>query len=441
MKKTMIAVGLAVVLFILLVFVFLSLGGSISFGSLTIGNPAATDSVGDGDDAQDVPSEEAVEPNLFVSADGQTTVRVAAADGLITAIISQGNAQSVTAPLDKSVVRVSRVDFLPGAKVALTGYIDGDQFLHEVFSAETGASVQRYFGGSFVYDMDANLYFAVSEDNASDRIMMNGSKVVFDAGMSMIDKNSLFIEEGVLYLEAIGVTGDEPCWRYGLRLKPGPGAAGVALAPNGKALPSNERNVITSPDGTMSVYINDIDPMREKPVSVALVLNRKKIVVSMNAQVRALTDAVFMGNNMIALTGHVNPDFSIHEIFDVQTGAQYGGYLGYGFTHDGGGRVFYVETPKEGINTTYRIRDAAGAMLFEAAASDAILDSMRIEGDTLYFYTRDRAQTTGAGMEQSVVIGLPNIPETTPENTEVSTESTETENGEEPTDDGTAVTE
>ena len=403
MKKTVIAIGMVVVLLVLLTFVFFSLGGSIGFGDTTIGfpkDPGAT---------EEAPT---TNPNLYTSEDGLSEVQIVEEEGRLSAIITR-NGQPVTALLDQAVERVTRVDFLPDAKVAISGAIGETRTLHEVFSTESGMSMQKYYGGAFVYDAAFNLYFAVCEDGASGKIMKNAETVLFDAGASNLDANSLYIEENLLYFDTVGSTSDQPRWRYCIELTSKPGAAGVALGPDGKPLPSNERSVFSSSDDKMSVYINNIKPNRENPVEVALVLDRKKLVVPMNALVLALENVAFLDNGVAALTGHITADYSTYEMFNVATGEQYGCYFGYGFLHDGE-RLFYVETPKENINACYRIRDAAGGLYFEAPESEIILRDLRVEGDQLIFFTRDKSQTIGAGVEQRVTVGVSQAADPTP---------------------------
>ena len=332
------------------------------------------------------------EPGVFRSNDGATVLRVeerADAAGLAVVITHDGQ-KTLPLALDEAVLEVTNAHFLPDGSVGVSGKIDETTAAHAVFDVATGVSRKMLHGQSFCYDSRGNLYYVateVSDGDARDKIAMNDGIVVYDPGAGKLFAESMFVENDVLFFEVSGVINSMAVWRYGIKLpNTGPGVTEVTLGPAGKPLPSNERVPFTSADGAMDVYVDSIDASRPNPVAVALMVDGQAVVVPLDASATAVLNVQFLPGGKAGIEGHITPDVSSYEIFDVQTGKAFESVRGHGFIHDGTGMLYYIEGIAAGEQ---RVLNGAGKVFYETAENEMIRDNLCVEEGKLYFSVFD----------------------------------------------------
>lgn len=151
---------------------------------------------------------------------------------------------------------------------------------------------------------------------------------------------------------------------------------------------NEQRNIYTSENGNVEVYIDNVDYSRLNSIEIAIINNDKKIIVPLNSSVLGLYNVEFLNNNKIAVTGNINPSLQAYEIFDINTGELIESFYGYGFTNSDDGSLYYVVPQPhfhDGDKGYNKIVNDKGDILYESESSMVIRSNMSVKNDNLYF--------------------------------------------------------
>lgn len=147
-----------------------------------------------------------------------------------------------------------------------------------------------------------------------------------------------------------------------------------------------------SKDKTISAYVDSVDFSRENSIEVAVEYNGEKVILPLSIQVNSLDDIVFLDDNRIGITGHINPSLSSHEVFDMETGELISSFYGIGFIYDEKYKLYYVVPQPHWVGIDDRggnlIMNEQGDVLYETEPNIMIYGDLRIESGCIYFYEK-----------------------------------------------------
>lgn len=145
-----------------------------------------------------------------------------------------------------------------------------------------------------------------------------------------------------------------------------------------------------SVDGQYMAYVSDIDYSKPNSVTVSVIdnlgkANNSEPIKFELSQSALRVDDMSINNDILAVTGHINPSLQIYQRFDIPNQKLLSEYYGYGFIATEYG-LFYVQAPQHfsGESGHCRILNEDGRVLYESPDNVTIRD-LRVSGDSLFF--------------------------------------------------------
>lgn len=149
------------------------------------------------------------------------------------------------------------------------------------------------------------------------------------------------------------------------------------------------KTIYYSDDKSISAYVNSIDLSQKSNIEIVVEYNEKKVILPLSTYANSLDDIIFINENKIGITGHINPSLLSHEIFDIDTGELINSFYGLGFIYDEKHELYYIVPQPHWAGIDDRggnlIMNELGDVLYETEPNVMIYGDLWIESGCIYF--------------------------------------------------------